>query len=1288
MSQFQKDQVQDIYYLSPMQEGMLFHTLLHPGQSFYIEQIAMQVKGSFRTDWLEHSMNVMVDRYDIFRTVFIHEKMKRPVQVVLKRRNFQIEEIDFSGFTKEEQERRINGYKQLDKERGFDLSKEIPMRITVFKKGEDAFEWIWSYHHILLDGWCFDIIVQEVFQVYKALRQNVSYNLPSTKPYKEYIKWLEKQDKQTSLQYWGRYLSEFEGQTTFAEQRKKQRMEGYEPKEMFCNLPKEQMQGFSELAQKYHVTLSTALQAVWAVLLSRYQRSNDIIFGTVVSGRPAEIDGVETMVGLFINVVPKRVRMSENHSFIQLISQIQEQSLKAEPHQYVPLYDIQSQVAQPELIDHIIVFENYPLQEANKQQQLQNLGFEMGKTSVFEQSNYDLNLLASPGSELLLKISYNANVYEPSFIMRLKEQLLETIRQILQNPQLPLGTLRVVAQEEERRLLLEFQPPISEQPERVTLPQWFERQVEITPEQTALVVGNQTWTYAELNAQANRLAHLLRARGVTRGTIVAMLVHRSSEMILGILAVLKAGGVYLPIDPNYPEQRIRYMLEDSGAPFLLTQQHLTALSDPLSYQRERLFIDDPALYHGNAENIAIVLEPDDLAYIIYTSGTTGKPKGNQTTHSTISRVVKHTNYIEITKNDTMFSLSNYAFDGFTFDLFGALLNGAKLVMAPNETILNIARLVRLIEDEHVTVMFVTTALFNVLVDAGSEWMKRIRKVLFGGERSSVVHVRKALLGMGPGKLIHVYGPTETTVFATFYPVDEIIEDAVTIPIGKPLNRTAAYILSPVNQLQPIEAVGELCLSGDGLARGYLNQPDLTAEKFIPHPFIPEQRLYRSGDLARWLPDGNIEFLGRIDDQVKIRGHRIELGEIEEQLLQHHGVKEAVVLVTTCDSDENLLCAYVVSQAGSSLSPDELQIHLEKTLPAYMVPSSYALLDRLPLTANGKVNRRLLPKVEGKSNRFGERIPPRNEIESKLVEMWSEVLGVQQVGIHDNFFALGGHSLKAMALCAQILKVFQTDVPVRLLFEFPTIAGIATHLQRGGEQTEGIPVQQMHREITIFNPEAGENVFVFPPVVGYGIMFGDLAKQLPEYALYAFDFIEEEDRIQSYAKMILDIQPEGPFVLLGYSAGCGLAFEVAKTLETWGRSVDRVIMVDSYKKTGVSQLEGRSVEHDVDMLMEVNKDNPYLQIESIHEGIVRKMSAYYTYFVELINTGQIGAQIHFIRSDTDFSLPQWMSSWQEATTASYQEHQGYGKHDEMLQGRFVDSNAKLIGYILQGGLIKK
>ncbi|WP_024120185.1 surfactin non-ribosomal peptide synthetase SrfAC [Bacillus halotolerans] len=1263
MSQFSKDQVQDMYYLSPMQEGMLFHTILNPGQSFYLEQITMKVKGDFNIKCLEESMNVIMDRYDVFRTVFIHEKVKRPVQVVLKKRQFHIEEMDLTRLSESEQTDKINEYKAQDKIKGFDLTRDIPMRAAIFKKADNSFEWVWSYHHIILDGWCFGIVVQDLFKVYNALREQKPYSLPPVKPYKEYIKWLEKQDKQASLRYWREYLEDFEGQATFAEQRKKQK-EGYEPKELLFSLPEAETKAFTELAKSQHTTLSTALQAVWSVLISRYQRSDDLAFGTVVSGRPAEIKGVEHMVGLFINVVPRRVKLAENMTFNGLLKQLQEQSLESEPHQYVPLYDIQSQANQPKLIDHIIVFENYPLQDASNEESGQN-GFDMEDVHVFEKSNYDLNLMASPGDEMLIKLAYNENVFDEAFMLRLKSQLLTAIQQLIQHPDQPVSTIDFI-DEKEKEYLLNGLNPAPQTCEPKPLTDWFKEAVDVNPSAPALTFAGRTLSYHELDEETNRLARLLQKQGAGKGSVVALYTKRSLELVIGILGVLKAGAAYVPVDPKLPDDRISYMLTDSGAACLLTHQEMKEQASQLPFTGQTLIIDDPIRFEEEASDPETAIAPDDAAYIMYTSGTTGKPKGNITTHANIQGLVKHVDYMTFSEKDTFLSVSNYAFDAFTFDFYASILNGARLIIADENTLLDTDRLTSLIRQENVSVMFATTALFNLLTDAGEDWLKGLRCVLFGGERASVPHVRKAMRIMGPGKLINCYGPTEGTVFATAHVVHEIPESISSLPIGKPISNASIYILNESNQLQPFGAVGELCISGMGVSKGYVNRDELTKQKFTANPFKPGETLYRTGDLARWLPDGTIEYAGRIDDQVKIRGHRIELEEIEKQLQEYPGVKDAVVVVDRRESGDASINAYLVNR--TQLSAGDVKAHLKKQLPAYMVPQTFTFLDELPLTTNGKVNKRLLPKPE-QDQISQEWIGPRNETEETIAQIWSEILGRKQVSIHDDFFELGGHSLKAMTAASRVKKELGMDLPVKLLFEAPTIAGISAYLKNGG--SEGL------QDVTIMNPDQDDIIFAFPPVLGYGLMYQNLAKQLPSYKLCAFDFIEEENRLDRYAALIKELQPEGPVTLFGYSAGCSLAFEAAKKLEEQGRTVQRIIMVDSYKKQGVSDLDGRTVENDVEALMNVNRDNEALNSEAVKQGLKKKTQAFYSYYVNLISSGQVKADIDLLTSDIDFEMPEWLSSWEEATTGAYRVKKGFGTHAEMLQGECLDRNAGIL-----------
>lgn len=1268
MSQFKRDQVQDMYYLSPMQEGMLFHTLHHQEKGFYVEQMDMNVKGTLRHDLLEKSMNIIVERYDIFRTVFLHEKVKRPVQVVLKNRPFQLDVVDIQDLSESEQLERIDRFKQKDQLRGFDLSKDLLMRASVFQTGPSSYRWIWSYHHILLDGWCFGLVVQELFAIYHALLHDIPYRLEPVKPYKEYIQWLEKQDKQASLEYWTQSLAGFEGQSTFKEQRKQ--TNEHELGEIEWAMSKEETAALSELALQQNATLSSALQSVWSILLSRYQRSNDVLFGTVVSGRPADLASVDRMVGLFINVIPRRIQLTDQMTFRSLLSETQQQSLAAEPHQYIPIYDIQAKAGQQQLIDHIVVFENVPAAKKDEQESL--LGFTVEDMNVYEKSNYDLNLLASPGEQLQLKLAFNQRAFDPAFVHKLKDQLTLLIKGAIKHPDQLVHTLTLVTKQEKQRMLEEWNAPELEH-DQLYLTKWFEHNVRKQPNAVALSAGDHTMTYAELNEQANRLARHLQKNGVGHQTVTAILAERTPELIVSLLAVLKAGATYVPIDPDYPESRIQYMLKDSGATHLLTHSSFISQTRSLAFDGTYLFADDQEILLMSSENLPLEAGLDDTAYIMYTSGTTGQPKGIMTTHSNIARVVKNTNYLTILETDTLLSLSNSVFDGFTFDVYGALLNGAKLVLPQKETILDMGKLTELIKGEHISVMFVPTALFHLLVDEGTDWMRGVRKVLFGGERASVQHVRKAFDVMGKGRLLNVYGPTESTVFATYYPIDEAIPlEARSIPIGKPLNQTGAYILSEHRQLQPIGMVGELCLSGKGLAKGYLNRPDLTKQVFIAHPFAAGERLYRTGDLAYFREDGLIEYAGRVDDQVKIRGHRIELTEIEANLLMHPGVKQAVLLADHDETNHTRLLAYITCDDAWKGKLDDIKSGLKERLPAYMLPHELIELENLPLTPNGKVDKRQLPKPEAPQGNRRVKLPA-NEVEQKLLLMWREVLEREDISTDDHFFELGGHSLKAMSLLSKVSKEFEVQVPIHLLFETPTIEALSRYIQHQDGETAGY---------LVFNESQTSTVFALPPLPGYGFIYQEAAKTLDDVRLVAFDFIETNNRMAQYVQHIQHLQPKGPLTLMGYSGGCYLAFELVQALEQVGRTVEKVIMIDSYKKIGESDLEGRSIDDDIEAIVHQTKQSELAQGEIVQEALAQKTRAYYETFVKGVNQGKIQADITFIQSEEQIAIPDWMEEWTQATAGSFTQYQGYGRHADMFkQKECAAQNAKLIKHIV-------
>ncbi|WP_235604064.1 amino acid adenylation domain-containing protein [Bacillus gaemokensis] len=585
-----------------------------------------------------------------------------------------------------------------------------------------------------------------------------------------------------------------------------------------------------------------------------------------------------------------------------------------------------------------------------------------------------------------------------------------------------------------------FNDTATEYPCEKTIHQLFEEQVERTPDHVAVLFENQHLTYRELNERANQLARTLRGEGVQADQLVGIMVERSLEMIVGILGILKAGGAYVPIDPEYPEERIRYMLEDSGTKILLSQRHL---QDKLSFTSKILFLDDEAIYHEDGSNLESKTGPNHLAYVIYTSGTTGNPKGILTTHRNIIRVVQDTNYISFSTQDKVLQLSSYAFDGSTFDIYGSLLNGSELILISKEVLLNMEKLTNYIVRENITVLFITTALFNVLVDVNINCLSNIRKVLFGGERVSVAHVRKAIQHIGENKIVHVYGPTESTVFATYYEVNEVEDKSENIPIGKPLSNTTTYIVNNNGHLQPIGVAGELWVGGSGLARSYLNRPELTSEKFVNNPFIPGERIYKTGDLVRWLSDGNIEYLGRIDQQVKIRGYRIELGEIEAQLLKIESVQEAIVVVRENDDGSKQLCAYFV--ANKDLTVRQIRETMSRELPDYMIPSYFVQLEQMPLTPNGKIDRKALPEPEKNLQTGTEYVAPQTPIEEMLVSIWQTVLGVPQIGVLDNFFDIGGDSIKAIQASSKLLQEGY-KIEMKYWFKYQNIAELSLYVK--------------------------------------------------------------------------------------------------------------------------------------------------------------------------------------------------------------------------------------------------
>ncbi|MGG4217920.1 non-ribosomal peptide synthase/polyketide synthase [Paenibacillus jamilae] len=1040
VEQIQPDgELENLYPMTPMQKGMLFHNMLDSQSSAYVEQSTFELKGSLDLTAFAASLDLLVQRHSALRTNFRSDLQDEPLQVVHRNRRGELYVEDLREKDQTEQERYIAEFARRDQQRGFDLATDALMRVSILRTADDSYHFVWSFHHIIMDGWCLSLVTNEVFGGYAALREGKYPQLPVVTPYSRYIEWLEGQNRQEAAEYWNGYLQGYE-ETTNLPQAQTGKAKGYEAKYLEFDLGVDLTAELLQLAKQEQVTINTLMQTTWGILLQKYNRTEDVIFGSVVSGRPADIAGVEQMIGLFINTVPVRIQGRQEMEFIELMKQIQQQALASGEYETFPLYEIQAQTEQKmELINHIMIFENYPVE-----QQVEQLGsegqepFTILNVVTTEQTNYDLNVVVMPGEGISIRFMYNALSFDQAGITRLHGHFVRLLEQISLNSRVRVEELELLTTAEKQQIISSFNDTASVYPRNQTIHKLFEEQAERTPDHLAVALGHQSLTYRELNEVANRLAHTLREAGVRVDEPVGILTERSLDMIVGTLAILKAGGSYVPIDPQYPEDRIRYMLEDSGAKLLVAQQDLL---DRCYFDGQIVNLNDKASYSADCSDLIIANAGHHAAYVIYTSGSTGKPKGVVVEHQSVVRLVCNTDYVPFDESTRMLQTCAFVFDVSTFEIWGALLNGGQLVLVHKGDLLDVAKLKERIEDHRITTMWLTTPLFNQLSQQDSKLFGEVKYLLVGGDVLSAPHINRVLRDNPSMNIINGYGPTENTTFSTTYLITEEQQDSV--PIGRPIRNSTAYVVDSAFNLQPIGAWGELVVGGDGVARGYLNRPELTAERFLSNRWVEGDRLYCTGDLARWREDGILEYAGRIDQQVKIRGYRIELGEVESVMLKINHMQEVSVLAHANSQNQHELVAYYVAER--EVSGSELRKLLSEELPNYMVPSHFVQMQQMPLTPNGKIDRKALPAPEQISRSTQEYVVPRTAEEQALARVWEAVLGGGPVGLTDQFFDRGGDSIKAIQVSSRLLQAgYKLDI--KDLFKYPEVAELATHLR--------------------------------------------------------------------------------------------------------------------------------------------------------------------------------------------------------------------------------------------------
>ena len=1064
-----RDNIEDIYPLSPMQEGILFHTLCASEPGVYSVQWSCILQGNLRVSTFKRAWQFALDRHPALRTAFSWELRDEPFQIVYRHVELPWRQHDWRSTSAVEQERQLEAFLAEDRAQGFVLSKAPLMRLALNQLSENAYQFVWSLHHLVLDGWSRPIVLREVFQIYDALCLDGELHLEVGCPYGDYIAWLQRQDLSQAELFWQQTLKDFTTPTALpiGNAYGSSSSQNADHAEQQRRLSVAATAALQALAQQHQLSLNTLVQSAWALLLSRYSGQEDVVFGATVAGRPTDLAGVESMIGLFINTLPVRVWVDPKALLIPWLQERQQQLVEARQYEYSPLVQVQGWSGVPRglpLFESLLVFENYP---ARTSVQEWSNSLEIHRARVVSRTHYPLTVVAVPGPELMLRIGYQCHRFDTATITRMLGHFQTLLEGMVTDPARRLVDLPILTRAERHQLLEEWNDSSLASPQDTSIHQLFEAQVARTPDAVAVVFEDQELTYQELNIRANQVAHYLQARGVGPEVLVGLYVERSLEMMVGLLGIIKAGGAYVPLDPAYPPERLTFMLRDAQISVLLTQQRLSAgLSEPQT-QIVCLDTDWELIAQESGTNPTHKVTPDNLVYVLYTSGSMGIPKGVAVEHHQLCNYLQGiSRRLSLSHPASFATVSTLAADLGNTMVFSALCTGGCLHVLSQACVTDPNSMADYFRRHAIDYLkIVPSHLAALQTSPHPEQALPRRLLILGGEASRSDWV-ESFQRLAPGcAILNHYGPTEATVGVLTYQVaeDQHLPGTPTLPLGRPLANVQLYLLDSYLQPVPIGVPGELCIGGASVTRGYLNQPALTAEKFIPNPFshMPGTRLYKTGDLARYLPDGNVEFLGRLDNQVKLRGYRIELGEIEATLEYHPAIRQAVVLAREDTPGDRRLVAYCVPHHGCTPDIREMRNFLQTKLPDYMVPVAFMMLDALPLTPNGKVERQALPVPGQERPQLSEAfVAPSTPSQEILAGIWTRVLKVGSVGIHDKFFALGGHSLLAVQVMSRLRKVFQVDMPLRVLFDAPTVAGLARHVEEVRRAVQSLPASPL------------------------------------------------------------------------------------------------------------------------------------------------------------------------------------------------------------------------------------